>query len=56
MSNRTRTRVRFETPDGATVHATPESAKETVEGRPFVWLKRRRSGAITKAFPTGDLR
>ena len=49
----TRCRVVFQVPGGGRVAATPQSAKRSVDGDTFVWV-RTQDGDITRAFSTGE--
>ena len=53
MSNRAR--VVFETDTGGRTYAQPESASYSETGKPFVWVRERETGAITRAFATGEM-
>ena len=50
----TRCRVVFDVPDGGRVHAHPEEATRTVDGKTYVWV-RTQDGEITRAFASGEL-
>jgi hypothetical protein len=46
--------IAFATPDGHRTHAPPEAATRTADGTPYVWIRTRDPGEITRACATGE--
>ena len=53
MSNRMT--IAFATPDGHRTQAPPEAATRTADGTPYVWIRTRDTGEVTRAFATGEI-
>jgi len=47
--------IAYATPDGHRTQAPPEAATRTADGTPYVWIRTRDDGEITRAFATGDV-